>query len=335
MSAEKVIVQWLKDVLPKAAEEDLESYSKKLIADGFDSASLSLLNGQWLRSNGFKEGHVLLIEKKIDSAKENHAGEFVVGAPGRFDSVDFIFHTQLFCSHRSSIRHSIGIRCATRLFQPGTILLVIAVSLEAIPRKRPRLEDDAIEIPSTPPAPVYREEENPPPFVCGKSWFGAALSIVQTFLPSDDTTLPFRIPPLVLSRCSRGGKTRTLNEVALKLATQLAVYTLVVSFNGSLTPLSDCEEDAPLFALTRRIAFALSTCEKTGEVFESQFLRLEIEETVVAKWLEKGKWVLLVDELNSLDLKSQKRRPANQVFAKFIKSGFLNKKFWRCRCFRL
>ena len=106
-----------------------------------------------------------------------------------------------------------------------------------------------------------------------------------------------------LARCSRGGKTRALYELAKALCEQ-CVSTLFVSFND----FSECKDeisggDSILEMLCRRIAFdARPASFRTGAISEdfNAFKKCIIMADEVSAFLETNPVpvVLLIDELN-------------------------------------
>ena len=186
-------------------------------------------------------------------------------------------------------------------------------------------------MPNPPPDYFNWDERNPPPFLCRNEWFNGILNTIDAFLPCREVDQNSRIPPLAISRCSRGGKTRALHEIALAVQRRtkntvnpdFPVNVLFVSFNGNISPVK--EEETPLSALTRRIAFALSDVEKVAENFDKMFRPLEVTEEQVCEWLKDRNWLLLIDELNNFDLRSNQEslRAENARFGVFLKRHFL------------
>lgn len=209
------------------------------------------------------------------------------------------------------------------------------------PAPKKHKNEDSVENNDMPPMPMPNDrfdhfnydEKEPPTFLCDKEWLKGVLNTIDAFLPCREFNNGLRIPPLAISRCSRGGKTRALHEIALEVQRQtkravdhvVPVNVLMVSFNGNITPIKPAEKRAPLFALTRRIAFALSNIEKTAETFDRMFHPLNITEEQVRRWLGNHSWLLLIDELNNLDLVNEQETVENVELAQFLKSHFLVK----------
>lgn len=171
------------------------------------------------------------------------------------------------------------------------------------------------------PVPVY-PRINPPPFVCGKTWLKDMRDLVMLNVDKfeeegaeDDD----RVQPLCLARCSRGGKTRSLYSVVE--GGSFDFKSLVVSFNDS-SATKTAEQDDPLAALTRRIAFAAYKGQRTTDNFNEKFRHLVVSEKSVIQWLGRARCVLLIDELNNLENLAS-RTTASEAFADFLKENFL------------
>lgn len=148
-----------------------------------------------------------------------------------------------------------------------------------------------------------------------------------------DETLE-RVAPMAVVRCSRGGKTRALYEIANKIrgynqACQANIAVLYVSFND-YSSLQPWEQENPLQALLRRIVFMASHNDGkkrsigTFEDFANK--KQHIDQKDFLKWLGDSNstpCVLIVDELNNLIHLSKKNSPAATEFAKFVKRYFI------------
>lgn len=171
------------------------------------------------------------------------------------------------------------------------------------------------------PVPVYPNKK-PSPFVCGESWLKDMRDLVKSNVDkfegegADDDD---RVQPLCLARCSRGGKTRSLYSVVE--GGSFDFKSLVVSFNDSSTAKS-AEQDDPLAALTRRIAFAAYKGPKTTENFNKIFRNRVVSEESVIQWLGHARCVLLIDELNNLENLAS-HTMESEAFADFLKDNFL------------
>ena len=143
-----------------------------------------------------------------------------------------------------------------------------------------------------------------------------------------------RIPPMALVRCSRGGKTRALYEIANRMrgynsVIHSEVACLYVSFNDN-TSLRHWEQECPLQALLRRIAFhALppeATAISTGTRFSNFSQDRPIwEEKLFLKWLGDTPCLLLLDDLNNWEKLTETNSAEASKFGDFIKSNFISR----------
>lgn len=145
-----------------------------------------------------------------------------------------------------------------------------------------------------------------------------------------------RVAPMAVVRCSRGGKTRFLYEIASMvrgyneaLATEVAC--LYVSFND-YSSIREWEHKDPLQALLRRIAFEARVEQqdeaKAGrtELFLSYIEKKPVwEKESFLEWIGDTPCVLLVDEMNNLKcLRNAESREASD-FCQFLKFHFIGK----------
>ncbi len=156
-----------------------------------------------------------------------------------------------------------------------------------------------------------------PPFVADGDWLDDCLGWIQVGLARDDTDV-LRVPPLAVVRCSRGGKTRALTEIAHALSNE-DIATIFVSFNG-LTSFESDEE--PIKGLCRRIAFAAShTGSFDFTLWASRgWLKNNVSVAQIEEWLTKfegQKLVLVIDELNKI------QGTEYLELARFLKKHFL------------
>lgn len=168
----------------------------------------------------------------------------------------------------------------------------------------------------------------PPPdatvFVAPPNWLSDLVEEVKVQMQVLDSKHK-RTRPVALTRCSRGGKTRALEELARALRHE-GIPVLLITFNdySTLSKGSD-EQDNPLSALLIRIAFvAMNERPYSGfTAFRNSYVA-SVEE--IQKWLGKSPCVLLLDEVNRLEvLKStdkDKMALASQ-FWEFIRDEFL------------
>ena len=147
--------------------------------------------------------------------------------------------------------------------------------------------------------------------------------------------------PCALHGAAGGGKTRSLYSVvdsSLKTGEgseedsddndeggSFDFKSLVVSFNDS-SDAKAAEQDDPLAALTRRIAFAAYKGKKTAKNFNDIFRPMVVSDESTRKWLGETRCVLLMDELNKLENlvnpTAESKRLAEK-FAEFLKDNFL------------
>ena len=134
-----------------------------------------------------------------------------------------------------------------------------------------------------------------------------------------------RTPPMALVRCSRGGKTRALTEIAKRLRGEVTPCVIFVTFN-EWSPIKEEEQDNPLLALCRRIAFVASKdfqpkSESWDGFYHGNF---NVVPKDIETWLGTKSAVLIVDELNNLRELTKKESTAAEAFGSFIKSNFLD-----------
>jgi hypothetical protein len=173
-----------------------------------------------------------------------------------------------------------------------------------------------------------------PPFCAEEGWLERLTATVVSNLTRLEATLyagehkleekidiadPDRIPLLAFIRCSRGGKTRALMELAgafNKARSDAAI--LFVSCNDD-TPLAAWELDDPLGALCRRIAFSALDIESRSEQVWLWFRNALVTSTDVTEWLGNTPCLLLIDKLNLFTMTGPK---AAEV-ADFLRVFFL------------
>jgi len=101
--------------------------------------------------------------------------------------------------------------------------------------------------------PLPEVYDNEPKFVSKKGWLEKVTTDIFKYFNAADSA--HRVPPMAFVRCSRGGKTRALKEVAHSIRKQdKEIAILFVSFSDS-TAVDEPEKKKPLEALCRRIAF--------------------------------------------------------------------------------
>jgi hypothetical protein len=158
-------------------------------------------------------------------------------------------------------------------------------------------------------------EVTPPPFVTPDGWLRHVCNIVRDEFSRWDTEST-RVSPVALVRCSRGGKTRALHELAWALREENDTDAIIyVSFNG-FTSLSEWEYEQPLEALCRRILFAALGDKDTTDFREFNDYTTANKRDV-KDWLGSKACILLIDELNLVE------DSMNAAFATFLKENFL------------
>jgi hypothetical protein len=169
--------------------------------------------------------------------------------------------------------------------------------------------------PSEVTVPLVLEDE--PEFVW-KEWLDATLEDIKAGLEAGDVETR-RVKPMALVRCSRGGKTRALKEIA-RVLHKNNLLAIFVSFND-YSPLRNWEQLDPVGALCRRIAFAALTSRDHADSKQqyNDFCTTGVTEAQILHWLGKVPCVLLIDEINNLEQLLVKQSPAAQAFATFLK----------------
>jgi hypothetical protein len=166
------------------------------------------------------------------------------------------------------------------------------------------------------------------PAFIGRKWLNATVDTLIKNLKLNDTGMT-RVAPTALIRCSRGGKTRALTEVALRLkATVDPVAVLFVSFND-FSSIEDWEQGDPVAALCRRIAFVArrpNSSDASVDLFKEynkRFANADVKPEQILEWLGDTPCVLLIDELNNIsNLKTANWSPGRKL-ATFLKKNFL------------
>ncbi|KAL3913423.1 MAG: hypothetical protein SGILL_006498 [Bacillariaceae sp.] len=143
---------------------------------------------------------------------------------------------------------------------------------------------------------------------------------------------------MAIVRCSRGGKTRALKEIAAALynheftvhedgyeARSTPVRTsrlacLYVSFND-ITSIEPWEQADPLQALLRRIAFAAEQGTRDFSKFMAE--RPTWERSSFLEWIGDAPCLLLIDELNNLKKLTERDSAAAFEFGHFLKNHFI------------
>eukprot|EP01062_Namystynia_karyoxenos_P028641 TRINITY_DN21678_c0_g1_i1.p1 TRINITY_DN21678_c0_g1~~TRINITY_DN21678_c0_g1_i1.p1 ORF type:complete len:631 (+),score=210.70 TRINITY_DN21678_c0_g1_i1:61-1893(+) len=132
-----------------------------------------------------------------------------------------------------------------------------------------------------------------------------------------------RVPPLMLSRCARGGKTTALCKLFDRL--EGGRNPVFISFNGDALRFtcSDKEGETLLDRLIRAIAWSLAMhSDRCKELESAEDVRCD-KDTLIG-YLQEKKVVLLIDELNVLLNRGADMAQAHAV-GKFLRSEFLDK----------
>ncbi|CAE7823878.1 unnamed protein product, partial [Symbiodinium necroappetens] len=146
----------------------------------------------------------------------------------------------------------------------------------------------------------------------------ACIEAVETNLPQQTDATTVRVPPTVLSRCMRGGKTTVLMHVfdELKAASKNPIF---ISFNGD-SLIGQLENESCLETMLRAIAVALLK-NKPQDSDEAE--RILCRQDVLKEYLENKKdVVLIIDELNVL-LNPSQPNDYREV-GRFLRKRFLD-----------
>ncbi len=173
-----------------------------------------------------------------------------------------------------------------------------------------------------------------PTFVCPRDWLQNVEGIIMAQLEAEDTSCgSIRVPPMAVVRCSRGGKTRALTEIAHILRKEKSdsdpIAVIFVSFTATTSLFNEEDVGPPLQALLRRISFAAWRGHQGNKsTFQEFHARGEyFDAKLFPQWLGKGRIVLIMDKLNNLSaLTDEKRRSETRQFGEFLKYHFLAEK---------
>jgi hypothetical protein len=125
-----------------------------------------------------------------------------------------------------------------------------------------------------------------------------------------------RVPPMAFVR-----ETRAMIEMASILRKRTEACVLFVSFND-FSSILDWEQDDPVGALCRRIAFA---ARKDRRLKYEAFAKAEVTSDQIIKWLGDTPRILVIDELNKINLLfSTPSRVANSL-GDLLRVNFLSK----------
>lgn len=170
-------------------------------------------------------------------------------------------------------------------------------------RKRKLVELDEFDSPLSTRLPQIYETGHVEEFLAPDGWLSNTAKTVLEQAELEDSNNP-RVSPVALVRCSRGGKTRSMTELAREIRTQDPSYGIVlVSFNTD-TGLNDKKTKDPTGELCVRIAFtAYKGRQGPGdrEGFLGFYESHRVTKEWVVKWLGNEKCILFIDELNMLE----------------------------------
>jgi hypothetical protein len=156
-----------------------------------------------------------------------------------------------------------------------------------------------------------------PKFI-SQQWLSAVVHIACENFAAQDADEQ-RVPPMAFIRCSRGGKTRALKEVANALKSKFSDAAIIfVAFNG-FSSVQEWEQKDPLGALCRRVAFAAMKGRDFNDChqFNNSYQHMDVQPNQILDWLKGTRRVLLIDGLNALT-------HINAPFNEFLRDNFLN-----------
>ena len=121
-----------------------------------------------------------------------------------------------------------------------------------------------------------------PPFTSEPGWLEETKRLVLKYYEAEDSNA-LRVPPMALVRCSRGGKTRALEELAHILKLQ-NIPVVMISLND-YSSLKEWEKADGVGAVCRRIAFAASQIVTLANLWDSMRIsRSRIGMSLHIKW---------------------------------------------------
>jgi len=139
------------------------------------------------------------------------------------------------------------------------------------------------------PSEVQTDCETTPTFISAKWLQNAVSNAIAGLNGVESQSEPLQ--PIAFVRCSRGGKTRSLKEIAIGVKKRLEHSTAVIyiSLNGH-SHLQDWEQADPISAICRRIAFESRRQRKDDtrslyKQFKEDFLQMKIDSTEILGWL--------------------------------------------------
>lgn len=157
-----------------------------------------------------------------------------------------------------------------------------------------------------------------PRFTASKNWLeDTCKTIMQSYHQNEDDMGGERISPMALVRCSRGGKTRALYEIANRLSSSNPRIPVIFVTLNDFSCVDIRDRADPVSAICKRIAFAalsgriFAESSKQWKSLAGNFVSVE----QINSWLGNQGCVLLVDELNNLQM--------GQDLSTFLKDFFL------------
>ena len=188
-----------------------------------------------------------------------------------------------------------------------------------VPPVLTQFDKSALCAPSNVSAPAIGIDELNPPFLTSE-WLTECVSdICQLYCKQDKPDGTYRKPPMALVRCSRGGKSRALCEIAHALHLKLPDAAIICISLNNATELSSWEPDDPVGAVCRRIAFAAQLVAST--LFDT--FRVHVSRVDIETWLGGLPCILLVDELNGLAALRDRSHPKCTEIGTFLMEVFL------------
>ena len=148
--------------------------------------------------------------------------------------------------------------------------------------------------------------------ICGKE----CVKHIQTFAPKSDSPTE-RVPPLMLSRCMRGGKTTFLAYLFELVKAEPSYLPIFISFNG-FSGIQQKKGESRLQTILRAIAVTL-----LQPSISTDAQSISVNEDTLSEHLERqdGVIVLMIDELNLLVPKGT----ADNEVASFLRRLFLSR----------
>ena len=144
----------------------------------------------------------------------------------------------------------------------------------------------------------------------GKDDLKEILTTLRGHYDASDTSRPGRVPPMVITRFARGGKTRMMKELAASLQKE-GIPALLITFNDETTVSEDEKMTmTPLESIGVRIAWATATDCTLQEVAKAAKKSVDclmfgdwvdsvcISKKTLADWLGNHPLAIFIDELN-------------------------------------